>query len=257
VSPDIMQKIVLQSLLTTLLSVIGSVLAAASVVPALGGSLDGNGLLMCILCPIVVAGPASAYTFWQRDRLKIAHDALEEAHRQLARTHAELLEKSRHDFQTGFLNRESFLDELAGQGEIGGGSLLIIDADHFKRINDRYGHLVGDEALREIAAAIGRAVRAGDIVGRIGGEEFGGILIGAGGDEAIAIAERVRREVEQLKFFPQQGVMLPLTISIGGAELRRGASVSDHMRAADARLYAAKKGGRNCSVFDLDAKVAA
>lgn len=252
-----MKNLLLKSLLATLLSVIGSVGAAATIVPALGGSLDGNGLLMCVLCPLVVAGPASFYTFLQRDRLHRAHVALGEAHRELALAHAELLEKSRRDFQTGFLNRESFMLELEQQRRFSTGALLILDADHFKSINDRYGHLVGDEALREIAAAIGRAVRAGDVVGRIGGEEFAAILVEADRDEAILVAERIRREVESIGFRSPNANALPLTISIGGAELSRHATVSEHMRAADMRLYAAKKNGRNRTVFDLDKKVAA
>ncbi|TIP53219.1 MAG: GGDEF domain-containing protein, partial [Mesorhizobium sp.] len=73
---------------------------------------------------------------------------------------------------------------------------LVIDADHFKRINDSYGHLTGDEALLLIAGAIERGVRSGDVLGRIGGEEFAAFLVGASEHEAKHVAERIRREVE-------------------------------------------------------------
>ena len=82
------------------------------------------------------------------------------------------------------------------------GALLIIDADHFKTINDNFGHLTGDEALLLIASAIGRGVRSGDILGRIGGEEFGAFLVGATQEEAKRVAERIRSEVELIRFQP-------------------------------------------------------
>ncbi len=250
-----MKKVILKSILTAVLCSTASFLVAATVVPAMGGTLDGIGLMLSIYCPLILAGPASGYTFWQRDRLKKVYEALEDAHRQLAGTHAELLEKSRRDFQTGFLNRESFMLEL-DRRRFDSGALLLLDADHFKAVNDRFGHLVGDEALREIAAAIARAVRANDIVGRIGGEEFGIIATAENPEEALKTGERVRREVERVKFRPDQGLCIPLTISVGGTKLD-GASVSDHMRAADLRLYAAKNAGRNRSILEGDARAAA
>ena len=104
---------------------------------------------------------------------------------------------------TGMLNRESFFAALDGsRRKTDRGALLIIDADHFKKINDSYGHLTGDTALLEIAAAISRAIRAGDMLGRIGGEEFGAFLVGASDQEAIRVAERIRREVELIRFQP-------------------------------------------------------
>jgi diguanylate cyclase (GGDEF)-like protein len=130
------------------------------------------------------------------------------------------------------------------------GALLIIDADHFKKINDSYGHLTGDRALLDIAAAISTGVRAGDVLGRIGGEEFGAFLVGASDEEAIRVAERIRREVEAIRFQPIDGRLLPLTVSIGGTPCGSDANVSELMRAADQRLYEAKNRGRNRAIFD-------
>jgi diguanylate cyclase (GGDEF)-like protein len=152
---------------------------------------------------------------------------------------------------TGMLNRESFFSVLDGsRRKTDRGALLIIDADHFKKINDSYGHLTGDRALLEMAAAISSGVRAGDVLGRIGGEEFGAFLVGASDQEAIRVAERIRRAVETIRFQPVDGRMLPLTVSIGGTHCGPDANVSELMHAADKRLYEAKGRGRNRAIFD-------
>jgi diguanylate cyclase (GGDEF)-like protein len=222
-----------------------------AIVPMLGGTVDGNGLLMCIVAPLVIAWPASAYMFHQSERLKKAHRELARTHAQLAAAHRRLAHKARHDDLTGMLNRESFFAVLEGsRRKTDRGALLIIDADHFKKINDSFGHLTGDDALLLIARAIKRSVRAGDVLGRIGGEEFCAFLPGAGEQEARHIAERIRREVELIRFRPVDERTVPLTVSIGGALFSEGASVSELMRSADRRLYEAKHGGRNLAIID-------
>ncbi|MEP9371995.1 GGDEF domain-containing protein [Mesorhizobium sp. KR1-2] len=244
-----MKSIILRATIVAVLATVGSLLVAVTVVPLLGGTVDGNAWLMLILCPLLTAFPASAYTFWQSDRLKQAHRELARAHAQLAATHRALAEKASRDDMTGMLNRESFFAALDGSRRRSDrGALLIIDADHFKKINDNFGHLTGDDALLEIAAAISRGVRSGDVLGRIGGEEFGAFLIGATETEAAAVAERIRREVEQVCFQPADAEQIPLTVSIGGTVCALGATVSELMRAADRRLYEAKNGGRNLAI---------
>ncbi|PSJ57844.1 GGDEF domain-containing protein [Pseudaminobacter soli (ex Li et al. 2025)] len=244
-----MTSIFLRALLVSILAVAGSLLVAVTVVPMMGGTVDGNAWLMCIVCPLATAFPASAYTFWQSDRLKQAHRELARAHAQLAATHRALAEKASRDDMTGMLNRESFFAALDGSRRRSDrGALLIIDADHFKKINDNFGHLTGDDALLEIAAAISRGVRSGDILGRIGGEEFGAFLIGATEAEAAVVAERIRGEVEKVCFQPAGEQQVPLTVSIGGTVCALGATVSELMRAADRRLYEAKNRGRNLAI---------
>jgi diguanylate cyclase (GGDEF)-like protein len=135
--------------------------------------------------------------------------------------------------------------------------LLVVDADHFKVINDSYGHLAGDDALLLIANAIERGVRSGDVIGRIGGEEFGAFLIGATEQEAKRVAERIRREVELIRFRPIDERTISLTVSIGGVTCGEDATVSDLMRAADQRLYQAKHRGRNLTILDRDVSEAA
>src|SRR5262249_9580131 len=155
------------------------------------------------------------------------------------------------DPMTGLLNRESFfatLDSLRRSTD--GGALLIIDADHFKKINDGFGHLVGDEALLAIAAAVGRGVRSRDLVARIGGRECAAWLEGATIDEAALIAERIRREVEAVAFEAVSGGNVPLTVSIGGTLCAGEKTMSELMRAADHRLYVAKRAGRNRVILD-------
>ena len=184
-------------------------------------------------------------------RLRRAHEQLSAAHAALADAHRWLAEKASRDHMTGFLNRESFFALLDGsRRKSDRGALLLIDADHFKRINDSFGHLVGDEALVAIAAAIGRGVRGGDTVGRIGGEEFAALLPGASEADAAGIAERIRREVEAVDFRPAGAHPWQLTVSIGGTLCPAGIAVSDLMREADRRLYEAKRNGRNRTVLD-------
>ncbi|TKT75006.1 GGDEF domain-containing protein [Aquamicrobium sp. LC103] len=260
-----MQRIILNSTVAALGSAAASLLIVAVMVPALGGSVDGNAILMSILCPLVIAWPASAYTFWQKERLAMAlaelkatHLRLEDAHSALAEAHARLAEKARRDEMTGLLNRETFFAALEkSRRRTDAGTLLIVDADNFKAINDNFGHLKGDEALRLISAAIRGAVREGDLLGRIGGEEFAVFLAGVEGEEAAQAAERLRQAVERLRFFPDDDAVLPLTVSIGGTPHRPRQGLSDLMRAADGRLYEAKRLGRNRVVLDGSVSAAA
>ncbi|MEQ1941415.1 GGDEF domain-containing protein [Mesorhizobium sp. VNQ89] len=249
-----MNRIFLKSMAVAFSSLAASVLLALIIVPAIGGSIDGNAWLMLTICPLAIAWPASAFTFWQGEKLKRAHGDLARAHAELADAHAKLEEKSRRDPMTGMLNRETFFAALdRSRRKSDRGALLIIDADHFKKINDSFGHLTGDKALLEIAAAISRAVRSGDILGRIGGEEFAAFLMGASDQEAIRVAERVRHEVELIRFQPMDERVVPLTVSIGGTICRSEANVSELMRAADKHLYEAKNRGRNLAIFDVHA----
>ena len=253
-----MGRIFAKSALVAFASLVASLLLAYTVVPTLGGVVDGNAWLVLAICPMLIAWPASAFAFLQAENLRNAHQELARTHAQLSAAHKRLEDKASRDNMTGMLNRESFflsLDRTRPRSERG--ALLIIDADHFKKINDGFGHLTGDAALVEIAAAITRAIRTGDVLGRIGGEEFGAFLVGASDQEASRVAERIRQEVELIRFQPVDERTIPLTVSIGGVSCPKGATISDLMRAADRRLYEAKNSGRNLAIFRPEVSAAA
>jgi diguanylate cyclase (GGDEF)-like protein len=124
-------------------------------------------------------------------------------------------------------------------------SLLIIDIDHFKAINDRYGHPAGDQVLRELSARVTSAIRSDDVFGRLGGEEFGLILRGNALQGALVLAERIRRRIEK-EPFACAGGSIAITVSIGVASHDKGKHGEALVAEADRHLYGAKSSGRNC-----------
>lgn len=124
-------------------------------------------------------------------------------------------------------------------------SLLIIDLDHFKRVNDTHGHACGDRVLLEFARVCCEIIRAGDTVGRLGGEEFAIVLPGTGPDEARRIAERIRETVERSVIpLPRRGT-IDVTVSVGLAVHRQDEALGALMSRADGAMYEAKCLGRN------------
>jgi diguanylate cyclase (GGDEF)-like protein len=168
--------------------------------------------------------------------------------RGLAITNLRLGLVARTDSLTACLNRGAFTSKvstlLAHRPPRLGGALLMIDADNFKSINDQFGHDAGDEALTIIARSIRTILRAGDLVGRMGGEEFAVYLPEVDQRNAEAIAERIRRSVNLAAFAPD-GQQRSLSVSVGGVAFEGTAGFSDLFRIADQRLYGAKQTGRN------------
>jgi diguanylate cyclase (GGDEF)-like protein len=125
-------------------------------------------------------------------------------------------------------------------------SLVLLDIDHFKRINDEYGHAVGDSALRALANALSLLTRQEDVLARYGGEEFALIARGIDRDKTLALAERMRRTVEEQRLPTTRGA-LTFTVSVGIAYTEVGEEVQAQQlfEAADRALYAAKDAGRN------------
>jgi diguanylate cyclase len=201
------------------------------------GTPLSHGLPAAIALSIALAGPILLFLALKLRELAIANQRLGV----VAST----------DSLTACLNRGSFSEKVDEQlASVGNaakrikGALLIIDADHFKAINDTYGHEEGDEALRIIAAQIRGQVRKGDLVGRIGGEEFGVFLPGASQENAVGVAERIRRSISEIAFRPR-GVKHALTVSVGGVSFEDQLGFVELYRIADRRLYQAKNGGRN------------
>jgi len=160
-----------------------------------------------------------------------------------------LWELANLDPLTGLLNRRAFMERGAAlQEEVWQQgrpvSVLMIDADHFKSINDGFGHQAGDDVLRMLADILQTAVRGGDLLGRLGGEEFAIILPGADGPDADRIAERLLADVRQARV-AVPGRMLAITVSIGISTMRRCSTLDDLLAAADQALYAAKTAGRD------------
>ncbi|MFC5586660.1 GGDEF domain-containing protein [Nitratireductor kimnyeongensis] len=241
-----MKPVLLKAAIATLLSIIASLAISWVAIRLTGSSMNWFAAFMSTLCPLLIAFPASAYTFYQNHRIALAHQELEAAHRELAGVYRRLAASARIDDMTGLLNRSSFIMELNRAGQRGaGGVLLVIDADDFKGINDTHGHLTGDRALSAIANVIRDVFASEGIAGRIGGEEFGVFLEAAPLSHGRTLAERLRRAVECIEIRTVQGRTASLSVSIGVSFVETGADFSTLMAIADEQLYAAKGQGRN------------
>jgi diguanylate cyclase len=159
------------------------------------------------------------------------------------------------DGLTGVANRKSFdaaLRKLAGEAMNSGDdlALLMIDIDHFKRVNDTWGHQVGDVVLRYVAETLQAAVRGEDHVARIGGEEFAVILPRASVDSAVIVGENIRHALTRTPILLDvTTAMDPITVSIGASCYEPGDPLADWVGRTDAALYRAKREGRNCVQF--------
>jgi len=170
---------------------------------------------------------------------------------QLAKTLNAMAERLEYDGLTGVYNRQEFhrrlkneLDRSLRFGHTF--TLLMVDLDHFKRVNDTFGHLCGDDALRAVTMRLLKDVRNFDSVARYGGEEFVVIMPETGTAGARAVAERIRDAVASGSITTTRGAVLDLTISIGMAAFPADArSEDDLIAAADQALYTAKQQGRN------------
>jgi diguanylate cyclase (GGDEF)-like protein len=161
---------------------------------------------------------------------------------------ADLAEQATRDALTGLHNRRYLMDMLSQDiprlENASMASLAIIDLDHFKHINDTYGHAGGDAVLVKVGELLSGAVRAGDVVARYGGEEFVVVMHGAGLDAAWARLEKLRELVKDA-VIETGGHRLSVTFSAGVAEYRPGRTSEDLLRLADEALYEAKRQGRD------------
>jgi diguanylate cyclase (GGDEF)-like protein len=195
---------------------------------------------------VVIGGISGLFLFRiseikaQRDRLKAEVDARTEELARLAAT----------DSLTGVANRRHFIqhaaEELAHSHRFDRPfCILMMDIDHFKRINDRYGHAVGDATLRALVTVLNDAKRESDLLGRLGGDEFAVVLRESDGRNGRVVAERLRQQAAATQV-TSDGEEISFTVSFGiAARETAGDTLEGLMRRADAALYRAKNRGRN------------
>lgn len=183
-----------------------------------------------------------------KNRLDESRHEIEELRQEVARAR----EESLADGLTGLVNRRGFDRALAAalgdpSSQAVGPSLMIADIDHFKRVNDTYGHLFGDKVIRTVARVMKDCVKGRDTVARYGGEEFVVLLPHTPVEGARALAEQIRATVQgcRIKRSDNQEPIGNITISIGVTAYREGESANDFLARADAALYASKEQGRN------------
>lgn len=182
-------------------------------------------------------------------------EGMNESQRQIEALNRELeivQKQSMTDPLTGLLNRRVFDERIREEIELARKHnaplcLAMIDLDHFKRINDSFGHLIGDAVLKKVAGIISAAVRPRDIVARFGGEEFAVIFTGANIPNASVLVNRIRRELSNARLYIRntRSEIGTITASFGVVDLRAEMDAEDMVEAADALLYVSKQDGRN------------
>lgn len=227
--------VALQSLVVAAGGMAISLLGAHLILSVFSAGLDRTGTIVSIILPLLLGGPVALVFTIQNARLREAYRRLEAA--------------AARDSLTACLNHGAFIAQTneflnGSPRRETRGALLVVDADHFKSVNDRYGHHIGDAALRQIAARIQGAVRQGDLVGRLGGEEFGVFLPGSTQAIAESIAETIRRTVQTIEF-EVEGNCFSLSVSVGGAVFESSVDYGELFRSADKKLYKVKNSGRN------------
>jgi len=159
------------------------------------------------------------------------------------------LEMALTDPLTGFYNQRYLMRHLRGLlagGSPNGIAVMMVDVDHFKSINDRFGHSAGDMALKTIADTLRNRTRVFDSIARYGGEEFVVVMPGAGAADAMSAAERLRTSIETMNFSPEPGIKAQLTVSIGVSYTGSQSTTPELLlQSADQAMYLAKRSGRN------------
>lgn len=217
------------------ISVALSVIFTNLIMEIFSAGINVQGLIVSIVMPIALGGPMVFFLMLKHEQLRHANNRLE---------HLATI-----DWLTACLNRGAFTravtDHLGRRkSATESGALLIVDADNFKSVNDRFGHHHGDEALKLIAAAIRQAVHSNGLVGRLGGEEFGVFLAGADAATAERVAETIRGAIAAIAFAPG-GKTCALSVSIGGATYAGPTEFGHLYRLTDQHLYEAKNTGRD------------
>lgn len=165
-----------------------------------------------------------------------------------------LYRESTRDPLTGLINRRVLMKQLLAEVEMQQQSgrcfsLLMIDLDRFKRVNDEYGHLTGDLVLKTSAQMMASELRSTDVIARFGGEEFVAILPGQNAKEAIPVAERIRQSLANTPITTSAGTTIKISASIGVTEYESGERIEHTLNRVDESLYLAKQSGRNQVIY--------
>jgi diguanylate cyclase (GGDEF)-like protein len=176
-------------------------------------------------------------------------EALKAAYADMLALNDQLRDRAETDSLTGLPNRRRFdaaLSEAQARSDAGAAQVIgVVDVDHFKAVNDRFGHDVGDAVLIEVGRCLRQGLAPDDIVARLGGEEFGVVFAQGDGAEIVERAQALRRRVEALACDDGRGGLVRVTVSIGLAEMEAGEVVTDTLRRADLAMFQAKGLGRN------------
>ena len=217
------------------LSVTLAVMALVSRVPGL--EVPFEWWIIGAILPVAISAPVTFLMARQSEDIRTLNAQLMVAYESVKYA-------AETDHLTGIANRAAFDARVAALHRSAAGWFLVVDIDHFKSVNDRNGHAVGDVALVAVAQSLCMMVGPGDVVGRIGGEEFAVFLSNADANTAVATAEAIRRAVAALTIRGADGRIISLTVSIG-IKSGSGLSVADGLSRADQAMYRAKQGGRN------------
>ena len=232
----------------SLLSVVVSEITLLGVYLVFGDAAFGpaNAFYTASIVPILVAVPVCYATA----RMAV----------QLHEAHARLKELAHTDELTGLINRRSFFqraESILADAEQGSEplSLLVIDADYFKQLNDTYGHATGDAALQFITEQLSASVRKSDLVCRLGGEEFAVLLPGMDAAEANRLAERIVKRIAERPMVWEDKI-IEMSVSCGIADTQVGHDMTTLFKAADDAMYAAKHSGRNRQMLHTETEAA-
>lgn len=216
--------------------------------------LYGNKLTQTLDVPVLSAltKVMAGNTDKMQDSMQSLRSELESSKQQVEKLHQDLQAargEALTDPLTNILNRRGFETRAKEilQESIKGASMLMLDVDHFKNVNDTYGHLFGDKVICGIAKTLQSKVRGQDSVARLGGEEFGILLAETDISGALVVAEQIRQSVERSRInrADTREPIGGITISIGVAAHAKGESLDELLEHADKALYASKKQGRN------------
>ena len=237
-----MGRVVLVTVLGTLLCMAVALATVSYTTRLMPPDAQGITWAAAVILPLILSAPICFYFANTLRRLAVAN--------------SKLAVIAAQDSLTTCLNRgafitlvDAYLSDVRSQAP--SGAMLVVDADHFKTINDRFGHAAGDDALRIIVTAMQAVVRPIDLIGRMGGEEFAIFLPKIDGPGARQVAERVRVAVAGAAFQPQ-GYPARLSVSVGAVLFTGRIAVDTLLARADALLYDAKAEGRDRVVFGED-----